>query len=109
MRSRSSPTASQPVGTTTLSHRLLTETIVSFAEAARHFRMHVGTLHRWRTRGLRGVRLEAARAGRWITSWQALDRFITAVAAVQAPHQTAAAPVGRRSSAIERELTAEGL
>ena len=34
------------------------------------------TLHRWRTKGCRGVRLEAVRIGSvWCTSWAALERF----------------------------------
>jgi hypothetical protein len=34
------------------------------------------TLHRWRTKGFRGVRLDAVRIGSvWCTSWAALERF----------------------------------
>lgn len=37
---------------------------------------HVGTLHRWRVNGLRGVRLPARRVGGvWMTSWAALNWF----------------------------------
>ncbi len=35
-----------------------------------------GTIHRWVTAGVKGVRLEASRlGGRWITSMEAIQRF----------------------------------
>jgi hypothetical protein len=92
-----------------LANRLLAEDLVDFSEAARHCRVHVGTLHRWRHPGVRGVRLEVVRVGgRWMTSWQALDRFVTALNAGPTESPAPAAPGGRRASAIERELKAEG-
>jgi hypothetical protein len=40
-------------------------------------RVHLSTVIRWVRRGCRGVRLEAVRVGgRWVTSREALDRFV---------------------------------
>jgi hypothetical protein len=40
------------------------------------------TVHRWRSRGVRGVRLEAVRiGGTWVTSLEAYERFCHAVTA----------------------------
>jgi len=93
-----------------LANRLLTENLVDFSEAANHFRVHVGTLHRWRHPGVRGIRLEVVRVGgRWMTSWQALDRFVTALNAGRPENTAPAPPRERRARTIERELKAEGL
>lgn len=58
-----------------------------FAEAAatlpavRGKRIHVSTLWRWATKGVRGVKLEAVRLGsRWMTSSEALERFAQQIA-----------------------------
>ncbi len=38
--------------------------------------VHVSTIHRWRSRGLRGIQLEAVRlGGAWCTTWKAFRRF----------------------------------
>jgi hypothetical protein len=58
--------------------------LISFAEAAAVFPrrrcdrpLHVGTLHRWRTKGIRGICLPARRVGGiWMTSAAALDWFV---------------------------------
>jgi hypothetical protein len=58
--------------------------LISFSEAASRLPArrkgrpaHVGTLHRWRARGLRGVRLPARRVGGvWMTSNAALEWFV---------------------------------
>jgi hypothetical protein len=60
------------------------ETILSFAEAARTLptRPNLSTVWRWVQRGVRGVRLETAMiGGRRITSQEALERFNAAVTA----------------------------
>lgn len=59
------------------------EQLVSFRELARALPrrrrdrpLHISTVHRWRSRGLNGVRLEAVRVGgQWNTSWEAFRRF----------------------------------
>ncbi|MCA9120193.1 MAG: DUF1580 domain-containing protein [Planctomycetaceae bacterium] len=61
----------------------ITQKLVSFAELARALPrrrrnrpVHVSTIHRWRQRGVDGVRLEAIRiGGAWHTSWEAFARF----------------------------------
>lgn len=38
--------------------------------------VHISTIHRWRSRGSKGVRLEAIRVGgSWLTSHEAFQRF----------------------------------
>src|SRR5262245_19011165 len=59
------------------------ETVVSYQDVITRIlpasggrRVHIGTLHRWRSHGLRGVRLESLKlGGRWHTSLEALQRF----------------------------------
>lgn len=106
MHTHASATERKPAN---LANRLLTENLVDLSDAARHLGNHVGTLHRWRLHGVRGVRLEVVRVGgRWMTSWQALDRLISSTNSAQPePPQLAAGT--RRSRAAERELRAEGL
>jgi len=67
---------------------------MSLQEAAKSLpgRPHVSTLHRWRARGVKGVRLECVRVGgRWYVTRKALQRFLRAV--------TAAADRGHKSTA----------
>jgi len=56
------------------------ETIVSLGDAARNFpggERHIGTVHRYRLRGVCNVHLECIRVGgRWYTSWESISRFI---------------------------------
>ncbi|GAG89257.1 unnamed protein product [marine sediment metagenome] len=58
-----------------------TERTVTFKEAARYLPGHpaISTLHRWRNRGIKGVKLETIRIGgvRY-SSRQALQRFFNA-------------------------------
>ena len=58
------------------------EKLFAFSKTAAEFRgggVHVSTLHRYRLRGVGGVRLEAVKlGGRWYTSLEAIDRFVTA-------------------------------
>jgi hypothetical protein len=93
-----------------LANQLLAENLVDFSDVARHFHVHVGTLHRWRHPGVRSVRLAAIRVGgRWRTTWEALDRFVSALNAGHPEGPAPVAPSDRRAGAIERELKAEGL
>lgn len=81
------------------------ETLVAFSDARTSFRdgrrKSLATLHRWRLRGIRGVRLETLLIGgiRY-TSLEAIDRFIQAQNLNDAP----AAPV---ISASQRKQQAE--
>jgi hypothetical protein len=57
-------------------------------------RPNLSTLHRWRLRGVRGVRLETCRiGGRRYTSTEALQRFAQACSAVRDGQQPEPAPV----------------
>jgi hypothetical protein len=60
------------------------ETLLTFAEAVHTLpgRPHLSTLHRWRLRGVRGIRLETCLiGGRRFTSREALERFSAATTA----------------------------
>ena len=93
------------------------ETLFSLSAAARILpgRPHVSTLHRWRLRGVQGVKLETIRiGGRRFTSLEALEQFsarVTAAANGESPPALARTP-GRRQRAIaqaECELDAAGI
>ena len=61
---------------------LRSETILRFPEVKKRtpFKVHVSTLHRWRLRGVRGVKLETAMLGGGrVTSLEALERFVVRV------------------------------
>jgi hypothetical protein len=83
------------------------ETLQTFAEAAGELpsRPHVSTLHRWRLRGVRGVKLETCViGGRRFISKEAIRRFAEATTAA-ADRQPAAAPTPpRRRRAIARAV-----
>lgn len=59
------------------------ETLITFSELARLLPrrrgdrpVHVATIHRWRSRGLKSICLEGVRVGgAWHTSWEAFRRF----------------------------------
>lgn len=67
------------------SNRILTEDVLTFAEAGREFVPVFGkpvdrtTLYRWSFKGINGAKLEHCKiGGRLITSRQAINRFIEA-------------------------------
>ena len=67
---------------------LSTETLVPWQQVAKHVpgSPHVSTLHRWRLRGVRGKKLETLLVGGTrFTSREAIDRFIAAGNADDAP------------------------
>ena len=59
------------------------EQLITFAELAKSLPcrrgdrpVHLATIHRWRSRGLKGIRLEGVRVGgAWHTSREAFRRF----------------------------------
>jgi hypothetical protein len=62
---------------------LLAETSITLAQASHRLptRPALSTLWRWRTKGVRGVKLETALVGgRRVTSIEALERFVAAIA-----------------------------
>ena len=89
------------------------ERVLTLAEAARavprrHGRtVHLGTLYRWHSRGLRGTRLEAIRIGGTLcTSMEALQRFFERLSTGAA---SAAAEPSRASTVADKELELRGL
>jgi hypothetical protein len=95
---------------------LATETLMSLSAATHSLpdRPHVSTLHRWRTRGIRGIRLETCLVGgRRVTSAEALQRFsaaLTAAANGESMPEATRTPKQRDRSIeqAERELDAAG-
>jgi Protein of unknown function (DUF1580) len=96
---------------------LFEERLLYLAEVPRHLastlqgrRVHLSTVMRWRTRGVRGARLEAFRlGGRWVTSREALARFIAAVTAASRSTTPRDLIPTRIPSSITGALDAEGL
>ena len=93
---------------------ILSKTYLSFAEAAKRLpsHPHISTWHRWRTRGVHGVKLATVKiGGRRMVTADDLQRFIEAVTCAAADGQ--AAPIRtatqrqRSIEAAERELDRE--
>lgn len=84
---------------------LFSETIVYLSPVSQHFprdRRGLGpsttTLWRWRTRGIRGVRLESARlGGRVVTSVEAIRRFMRGITESQGDSAAPGAPSAPRA------------
>jgi hypothetical protein len=82
-RSRASPLLEKHVATTFLVLDPVNGDLITFTRAStvlprrrRGKQVHVGTLHRWRSRGLKGISLPALRVGGvWMTSAAALNWF----------------------------------
>lgn len=71
------------------------ETLIPLNRASQHLigSPHVATLHRWRLRGVNGVRLETLKVGgRRVTSLEALQRFIAGTTAAADGHDRSATP-----------------
>jgi Protein of unknown function (DUF1580) len=91
--------------------------LITFGQAAVKFPrrrgnrpLHVATLHRWRTRGLKGVLLPAIRVGgQWMTSEAALSRFVTQLTAASRDRHSKNAATGFRAGDVgDRSLEADG-
>lgn len=72
--------------------------------------VHVSTVHRWRSHGIRGVRLEAVRiGGGWVTTLESFTRFCRELTLADDPE----AKDGRLSEStndavVNAELESEG-
>ncbi len=84
---------------------LATEQVLSLQDAAlrlprlRGKPLHCSTLHRWSTRGIRGVRLEVVHLGATrVTSVEAVQRFIVALSATRLPDRSEACDVADGSA-----------
>lgn len=92
-----------------------TEELLPFNAAREEvpWRPHISTWHRWRLRGVRGVKLETVLiGGRRYTSREALQRFIAATTVASSGDRPVARTSRQRNAAIEaaeRELTAAGI
>jgi len=79
------------------------ETLLTIGQVCERlpFQPNFTTVWRWCSKGIQGTRLESVRAGRRIlTSVEALDRFMTALAvAANPPLNAAPLPQPKRSSA----------
>ena len=96
---------------------LTTETPFTLAEAARTLpggAVHVSTIHRWRMKGCRGVRLETfLRGGVRHTTREAIERFFAATTAAADGDATTPVRTSRQRereiAAAEEELAAAGI
>ena len=95
---------------------LTTETPITLAEAARTLpggAVHVSTIHRWRIKGCRGVRLETfMRGGIRHTTRAAIARFFDATTAAADGDATPVRTSRQRERAIttaERQLESAGI
>lgn len=93
------------------------EDLITFTELAKALPcrragrpVHVSTIHRWRSRGIKGLRLEAVRVGgAWHTSWAAFARFsaeLTVLAEksdVVMPRRSAKQAVNKAGQQLERD------
>ena len=93
-----------------------TETLVHFPDARSEFhngrRASLASLHRWRLKGVRGVKLETVLiCGLRYTSKEAIARFIAAQNADDVPAAPAITPTQRRrqAQAAQRALQEAGL
>ena len=91
---------------------LTTETPITLAKAAQTLpggAVHVSTIHRWRMKGVRGVRLETfLRGGIRYTTDEAIERFFAATTAAADGDATPVRTSRQRERAIEqaeRELS----
>jgi hypothetical protein len=65
--------------------------------------VHPSTCHRWRSPGVRGVRLECLRIGGiWCTSWEAFQTFCECLTALGDGAPAPAAPSGQQQDGDER-------
>jgi hypothetical protein len=90
---------------------LFTEGLVPLRDAAHLLggrRVHASSLHRWRNRGVRGIKLEAVRVGgTWCTSPAAMRRFVSRLSgpdpmppARRSPRERKGNPAGARLDAL---------
>src|SRR5262245_45090642 len=85
------------------------ETLLTLLEAARSLpgRVHLSTVHRWRLRGVRGIKLETCRVGgKRYTPREALQRFAEATTAEANGETLPTASVSRTPAQRERDIRA---
>ena len=95
---------------------VLGEETLTLAEAAKALprlrrgrKIHVSTLYRWISRGLRGVRLEAVKlGGTLVTSKEALQRFAERLSRAEGVPEAVPVRLSRRAERAEREAERRG-
>jgi hypothetical protein len=71
--------------------------------------IHISTIYRWASRGVRGVRLETGRLGRTlVTSREALQRFADRLAALDRRKPGDVTRSSAKEARIKRELDRQG-
>ncbi len=94
---------------------LSTETMVPFPDAPSRIpgRPHIATVHRWRLRGVRGIKLESCLVGgKRFTSIEAIERFVERTTAAADGEQSPSRTPRQRQRAIkqaEQELAQAGI
>jgi hypothetical protein len=86
---------------------LQNETLLTFSEASARVpgRVSVQTLHRWRLRGVRGVKLESCKVGgKRITSAEALQRFSDRLSGDDVPQSSAGHSRLRRQERLDAKM-----
>lgn len=90
-----------------------TEQTMTMNEARKAFpgrgTVSLATIHRWRSKGIRGVQLEAYRIGQeWRTSAEARIRFVEALNPVAIGKETPG-QLSRRQMCVKQELADMGI
>jgi len=90
-----------------------TESLVTLSQASRSLpgNPHLSTLHRWRLRGVRGVKLETCLiGGRRFTSLEAVANFAEQISAKDNKSAKSATSLSRREvESLERQCQEEGI
>lgn len=92
------------------------EKLISFAELAtslpsrrKNRPVHVSTIHRWRSSGICGIRLEAIRVGgAWHTTQEAFARFCQRLTAAEGEGIVASAAGHEAHQENDADLAADG-
>jgi hypothetical protein len=88
---------------------VLTKAAAWIAERTGGRRPNISTLHRWATRGVRGVKLETIAVGHVrYTSIEAVRRFLLGKPAAPAPVVAAAIDPGRRDVRVSAPVSCAG-
>ena len=86
----------------------LPDNLVPLTKLAKSLGVHLATCHRWRQRGVKGVRLSCVRVGgRWFATEAAAAAFLSALNG--GADVTPAADGGDREEALEAVLAARGV
>lgn len=81
---------------------------VRLTAAAKRLGKHVSSLHRWRIKGRRGVRLDCYLIGsQWYTTWEAVEEFIRRTTAAANCGQAETVPVRPRATQPQQRPISE--